>query len=191
VRLGVYIGSFNPIHLVHEKIVNILLINDLDKMIIIPTNENYHLKSKLEKFEYRYDMLKLVFNDNVIISDIEKDEYHFTYENIKILKKLYKNDEIYLIMGADNLIELNTWENYKYILDNCNFIVFERNNIDILDYINNNFTNYKNKFIIKKEISNMSSTLIRNKLKNNENVDLYLNKKVIDYIKKNNLYEVK
>lgn len=189
-KIGVYIGSFNPIHLVHEKIVNILLNEELDKIIIIPANEKYHLKKGLEEFKHRYNMINLVFSKNVIVSELEKDSYHYTCENIKTLKDMYENDDLYLIIGADNLIELNTWKNYKYLLENCNFIVFNRNEIDITEYIKNNFKNYENKFIIKKEIANISSTLIRKKLKYGEEVSLYLNEKVIEYIEKNNLYEV-
>lgn len=190
-KIGVYIGSFNPVHIVHEKIVNILLKQDLDKIIIVPNNEKYHLKNSLEEFKHRFNMLKLVFNETVTVSDIEKNKYNYTYENIEILKEKYKNDELYLIIGADNLLELNTWKNYKYLLDNCFFIVFNRNNINISDYIIENFTNYENKFIIKEPIDNISSTLIRNKLKNNESVEVYLKKEVIEYIEKNKLYEVK
>lgn len=189
-KIGIYIGSFNPVHLVHEKIVNIVL-NDVDKVIIIPTGDNYHLKSNLTSYYHRYNMLKLVFDNKIEVSNIEKDKYHFTYENIQILKDKYKNEELYLIIGADNLIELNTWKNYDYILNNCNFIVFGRDNINIEEYITNTFTNYENKFIIKEEIKNISSTLIRNKLINNENANEYLNIKVLNYIFENKLYGVK
>ena len=190
-RIGVFIGSFNPIHIIHEKIVKDLANDELDKVIVIPANEKYHLKNGLEKFEHRLNMLNLVFNSNsIIVSDLEKEEYHFTYQNIEILKKIYPLDELYLIIGADNLIELNTWKNYKYLLDTCGFVVFGRNDIKIEEYINNTFTNYSNKFIIKEEIENISSTLIRNKLKRKENVELYLNKKIIDYIYQNKLYGV-
>ena len=77
-----------------------------------------------------------------------------TYENIKTLKKIY-NDDLYLIIGADNLIELNTWKNHTYLLENCKFIVFDRNGIDVKKYIKSFFENYENKFIIKKEEENL------------------------------------
>ena len=99
-KIGIYIGSFNPVHLVHEEIVKILLKEDMDKIIVVPTNSNYHLKNGLEDFNHRFNMLNLSFDeDKIIVSDLEKDNYHFTYQNIEILKKIYPNDELYLIMG--------------------------------------------------------------------------------------------
>ena len=189
-KIGVYIGSFNPVHNVHIKIVNDLINNNImDKIIVIPASSSYHLKSGLEDFSHRHNMLKLAFNsDKVIVSELEKEKYHFTFENIMILKDLYKNDDLYLIIGADNLIELNTWKNYEYLLDNCNFIVIGRDDIDTTWYINNSFTNYKNKFIIMESIYSMSSTYIRENLNKNIVPNDCLNEKVLDYIKKNNLY---
>lgn len=190
-KLGIYIGSFNPVHLMHEEIVeNLLKEKLLDKIVVIPTNDNYHLKKGLVSFYHRFEMLKLALNnENIVISDIEKNEYHYTYENIKILKEKYPLDELYLIIGADNLFEFNTWKNYEKILDSCNLIVYGRNDLNIAYYINNNFTNYKNRFIIKEPLGELSSTLIRNNLKNNKDVKKYLSKPVIEYITKNNLYK--
>jgi len=190
-KLGVYIGSFNPVHLMHEEIVEDLLKGDfLDKVIVVPTSDKYHLKSSLVPFKHRFEMLKLVFNkESTIVSDIEKDEYHFTYENINILKEKYPNDELYLVIGADNLFEFNTWKNYMEILKNCNIIVYGRNDLNINEYINNNFTNYKNRFIIKEPVGNLSSTLVRESIKNNHNIDDYLSAPIKKYIQINNLYK--
>lgn len=188
-KIGVYIGSFNPVHKVHEGIVKELLSNEIvDKMIVIPACSSYHLKSGLESFEDRYNMLDLVFDDNVIISELEKDEYHFTYQNIEILKNNYPDDDLYLIIGADNLIELNTWKNYRYLLENCYFIVYGRNDINISEYINNSFTNYTNKFIIRESIDDVSSTKIRKLIKEGEFFISELNNEVYEYIKEHNLY---
>ena len=190
-KLGVYIGSFNPVHLIHEKIVNDLIESKVvDKIVIIPTGDKYHLKNNLIAFKYRYDMLKTTFKNlkDVIISDFERDDYNFTYQNIKLLKKLY-NDDLYLIIGADNLFQLKQWRNSNYLLENCYFVVFCRNELNVKEYINKNFTNYGNKFIIKEPLGNISSTLIRERLKNNLNVDEYISKSVKDYIFANNLYK--
>lgn len=189
-KLGIYIGSFNPVHKVHTGIVDDLLDNNVvDKVIVIPACSSYHLKSGLVSFEHRYNMLKLAFNDKVIISELEKEKYHYTCENIAILKDLYPNDDLYLIIGADNLLELNTWKNYIYLLDNCHFIVYGRDGVNIKEYLNNSFTNYSNKFIIRASIRQASSTNIRKLIKEGEPFISELDEKVYDYIKKHNLYE--
>ncbi len=189
-KIGLFIGSFNPVHNDHHKIVEIAK-SYVDKIIVIPTNEKYHLKSNLISFKHRYEMLKLVFKEeDIIVSDLEKEKYHYTYQNIKKIRKEYKNDDLFLIMGADNLLELKTWKNYRYLLNNCFFIIFKRNNIDIETLINNCFTKHLNKFIIvSSKLNDISSTLIRNKLENNEDVKVYLNESILNYIKKNNLYK--
>jgi nicotinate-nucleotide adenylyltransferase len=136
-------------------------------------------------------MLKLAFknNENIVISDIEREEYHYTYQNMAILKEKYKDDELYLIIGADNLFELNTWKNYMDLLSGNSFIVFGRNDLNIEGYINNNFTNWKNKFIIKEPVGNLSSTLIRESVKKGNNLDAYLSAPVKDYILEKHLYK--
>lgn len=188
-KIGVYIGSFNPVHKTHVLLVKSIL-NELDKIILIPAGDNYYLKNNLIDYSYRYEMLKIAFKniDKVVISNFEKEKYCYTYENIKLLKKEYPNDDLYLILGADNLSEFNTWDNYEYILKNCNFIVFGRNDIDISNCINNNFTKYKNKFIIKESLNDFSSTLIRKLLKDNKDCTKYLDEKVLKFIIDNNLY---
>ena len=191
-KIGVYIGSFNPVHLDHEEIANNLL-NDktVDKIVVVPTSDKYHLKSNLVSFNDRYKMLELAFkgNENVVISDIEREEYHYTYQNMAILKEKYKSDELYLIIGADNLFELNTWKNYIDLLNGNSFIVFGRNDLNIEEYININFTNWKNKFIIKEPVGNLSSTLIRESVKEGNNLDGYLSASVRDYILEKHLYK--
>lgn len=189
-RLGVYIGSFNPVHKAHVGIVRDLLDSDVvDNVIVIPACSSYHLKSGLVSFEHRYNMLKLALDDKVIVSELEKEKYHFTYENIEILKEQYKNDDLYLVIGADNLLELNTWKNYAYLLDNCYFIVYARNNIDMRGYINNSFTNHSNKFIIRESIKEVSSTSIRKLIKEGRTFIDELDVNVYEYIKRHNLYE--
>ena len=191
-KIGVYIGSFNPVHLDHEDIANNLL-NDktVDEIVVVPTSSAYHLKSNLVSFDDRYKMLELAFKDNknIVVSDIEREEYHYTYQNMAILKEKYYGDELYLIIGADNLFELNTWKNYLDLLNGNSFIVFGRNDLNIEEYININFTNWKNKFIIKEPVGNLSSTLIRESIKNGDNLDAYLSASVKDYILEKRLYK--
>ena len=169
------------------------LLNDktVDEIVVVPTSSAYHLKSNLVSFDDRYKMLELAFKDNknIVVSDIEREEYHYTYQNMAILKEKYYGDELYLIIGADNLFELNTWKNYLDLLNGNSFIVFGRNDLNIEEYININFTNWKNKFIIKEPVGNLSSTLIRESIKNGDNLDAYLSASVKDYILEKRLYK--
>jgi nicotinate-nucleotide adenylyltransferase len=180
-KLGVYIGSFNPVHNGHIKLVNFLLDNNyLDKVLIVATN-GYWNKNDLVDINSRIEMLKFFQNENIIIDETHND-YPYTYELMNALSNEYKNDELYLIMGADNIINFDKWMNYEELL-NYKIIVMNRNNIDINSYIKKYNTS---NFIVVNDFDfiDVSSTKIRSDLNNP-----YLDKRVLKYIKKNNLYK--
>lgn len=185
-KIGVYVGSFNPPHKGHIKIVNHLINNYLDKIIIIPTG-NYWKKIDLVNINDRINMLKFYENESVII-DNKNNNIEYTYQILNKLKKEYKEDSLNLIIGADNIVNLNKWKNYKEILT-YNLIILNRNNIKTLDYLE--MLNKKDKYIIVNDLPDIhiSSTQIRNKLKNNEkDISLYIDDCVLNYILENNLY---
>ena len=180
-KLGVYMGSFNPPHKGHIKVVNYLLDkNIVDKVLIVPTI-NYWDKNNLIDINDRINMLKFYESDNIIV-DKENNNYCYTIDLVYVLKEKYPNDELYLIIGADNIIEFHKWKNYQELLDN-KIIVMSRNNIDVLPYVEKLG---KDNFIIINDFPyiDISSTKLRNNLDSK-----YLDKKVLSYIKKNNLYE--
>ena len=185
-KIGVYVGSFNPPHKGHIKIVNHLINNYLDKIIIIPTG-NYWEKIDLVNINDRINMLKFYENESVII-DNKNNNIEYTYQILNKLKKEYKEDSLNLIIGADNIVNLNKWKNYKEILT-YNLIIINRNNIKTLDYLE--MLNKKDKYIIVNDLPDIhiSSTQIRNKLKNNEkDISIYIDDCVLNYILENNLY---
>ena len=179
-RLGVYIGSFNPVHKGHISLVQYLIDkNYVDEVLIIPT-QNYWDKNNLVSIEDRINMLKLLETDKIHI-DSSYNDIPYTSD---LMNKLSSeiNEELFLIIGADNLLRFDEWHNYKELL-NYNIIVIPRNNIDANALIKNLGDNKMTLVSNYKEM-NISSTDIRNG-KNRE----YLDTKVLEYIKKNNLYE--
>ena len=180
-KIGIFGGSFNPPHLFHKRIVTYLLDNKyLDKVIIVPVGDNYK-KRDLATFVNRYDMLNIMFNGMVEISDISNKGYEYTYEVLDYYKKEYPNDEIYFILGEDNLIDLPTWRKSDYLIDNYKFMVISRNHLNIKD---------DRDYIVRVDLDeeDISSTMIRELVKNNKNIDKYVDSKVIDYIYLHNLY---
>lgn len=182
-KLGIYVGSFNPVHKGHKYIIDYLLNKKVvDKIIVIPTG-NYWDKQDLINIRDRINMLKFYENDKVIVNET-LNEINYTYEILNELNKEYKKDKLYLIIGADNIPKFHLWKNVDEILQN-KVIVLNRDNIDIDDYINK-FKNKEN-FIVVKDFKkvNISSTQIRNNLEENKNL---LDKKIYKYIKDNDLY---
>ena len=177
-RLGVYVGSFNPVHIGHIDVANYLINNNyIDKVLIIPTLE-YWDKQNLAPLNDRINMLKLLETDLINI-DNKHNSYNYTCDLMKALSNEL-DDELYLIIGADNIINFDKWKNYKDLLK-YKIIVMKRGNIDSNGYIEKFNTN---NFIVVDdyEYIDISSTDIRNG--NNK----YLNPKVLKYIKENNLY---
>ncbi len=179
-RLGVYIGSFNPVHNGHIKLVNYLLDNQVVDKVLIVSTTGYWDKTNLVDIKKRIDMLKFFESDNIII-DQKHNNIKYTYELMRELTSEY-DDELYLIIGADNIINFDKWKNYEELL-NYKIIVMNRNNIDIDSYIKKYNTP---NFIVINDFPflDISSTEIRNNLDNE-----YLDKRVLEYIRKNNLYE--
>ena len=107
-KIGIYVGSFNPVHLGHIDTANKLIENNyVDKVYIVPTL-GYWNKHNLAPLKNRIEMLKLVSNNNIIIDDTN-NKLEFTYQIMDKYHTLMPDDEIRLIIGADNLLDFKKW----------------------------------------------------------------------------------
>lgn len=192
-KIGVFGGSFNPPHKMHLNI-GLELVNKqyVDKVIYVPTGSKYKYKNNLLPDKNRLEMLEILTKtqEYLDVNDYElKDEVVYTCETLAYFKELYPTDEIYFICGADNLSYIDKWKNGEEILNNYKIIVMKRNGEDIEELLKK-FVDYQNNIIVADvEQQDISSTDIREKLKNKENVLDVLDKYVYEYIRKNKLYE--
>ena len=188
-KIAIYGGSFNPMHIGHEKIVDYVLKNlDMDKIIIIPVGIPSHRENNLEQSDTRLKICKEIFKNNkkVEVSDIEikAEGKSYSYDTLLKLIQIYdKDNEFFEIIGEDSLKNLKTWKNYKELLNLCKFIVFRRKD-DKNTEIDSEFLNNKNIIILENEYYNISSTEIRNKVKNKEDISGLVNEKVKNLIEK-------
>lgn len=188
-RIAIYGGSFNPMHIGHEKIVDYVLNNlNMDKIIIIPVGIPSHRENNLEQSDTRLKICKEIFKGNkkIEVSDIEikSEGKSYTYDTLLKLMDLYgENNEFFEIIGEDSLKSLKTWKNYEELLKICKFIVFRRKD-DKNIQIDEEFLNNKNIIILENEYYDISSTEIRNMIKNNEDISAFVNKKVKKLIEK-------
>lgn len=188
-RIAIYGGSFNPMHIGHEKIVDYVLNNlNMDKIIIIPVGIPSHRENNLEQSDTRLKICKEIFKGNkkIEVSDIEikSEGKSYTYDTLLKLIDLYgENNEFFEIIGEDSLKSLKTWKNYEELLKICKFIVFRRKD-DKNIQIDEEFLNNKNIIILENEYYDISSTEIRNMVKNNEDISTFVNKKVKKLIEK-------
>lgn len=185
-RIGVYVGSFNPVHIVHERIMNFLIENDIvDKVLVIATGE-YWDKNDLVPLEKRIEMLKLLESENILV-DTTLNNYEYTYQILDKLKN--DKDELYLIIGGDNLPKFHLWKEVDKILEN-KVIVVERDNVDYSMYVDKFVKKENFIFVDMNNLLDVSSTCIRGFLKegNIESVKNYLRADVLTYILENDLY---
>lgn len=185
-KIGIFGGSFNPPHKMHKTIVNELLKkNYLDKVIVLPTGNQYDKKGLID-YQYRLDMLKIMFKNNkdIIVSDYEcVGNLKYTYQSLDYFQNIYPNDEIFFICGTDNLSYIDQWRNSNYIMDNYKILVIKRSGDDIDLLINK----YNNVTVADIKMKDISSTTIRNNI--TEDISKYVNKSVLNYIKDNKLYQ--
>ncbi len=184
-RVGVFVGSFDPIHKGHMHIIKYLLqYNLVDKIIVVPTGD-YWSKSMEASLEDRIQMCKLIQSKKIEISTT-LNKYEYTYQVLEELEKKYPMDYLFLIMGADNIIHFDKWKNIDHLLE-YNIIVVNRDNIDINEYVEK--FNKKDNFIVLDDFDflSISSTYIRSNIES-ENAKEFLDEKVLNYIKDKKLY---
>lgn len=188
-KIGVYVGSFNPVHKGHVQTVKYLLKNNiLDRVVIIPTLD-YWEKTGLIALPHRVAMWQYYANEQIII-DERKSHFSYTYEILNEVKKENPNDELYLIIGADNIKQFHKWKKVDEILEN-HVMIMPRDGIDVNVF----FKRYKkkDKFIIANGFKNLdiSSTFIRENLQNRnmKKLENIIDHEVLDYIINNNLYK--
>lgn len=194
-RLGFYGGCFNPPTKAHIELAKKALKEcGLYQVVFVPIGDLYE-KEKLEKGIHRYNMLEIAckHEEGLEVSDIEinSDKLYKAIDIFTILKENHKEDEIFFLMGADNLERLPLWKDSDILISDFNYIVFDRGLNTARNTIENNefFKNHTEKFKIVQndEYTKCSSTNIREQIKNGEKPN-DLNEDIYNYIRENNLY---
>jgi nicotinate-nucleotide adenylyltransferase len=191
-KIGLYFGTFNPIHVGHLIIANHMAENsDLEQIWLVVTPHNPHKqKSTLLDDYQRLHLVHLATEDYPKIkpSDIEFKlaQPNFTVHTLAHLKDHFPQHEFSLIMGEDNLNSLHKWKNFEYILENHNLYVYPR--VSVNDE-NNDLLNHVRVHKVAAPIVEISSTFIRENIKSKKNFRPLLPEKVWEYIDHNNLYK--
>jgi nicotinate-nucleotide adenylyltransferase len=128
-------------------------------------------------------------NDNIMVSDYElKSEVVYTIDTLKHFKEEYPNDEICFICGLDNFSYIDKWKNGEEILTNYKIVVINRDGNDLEELLVK-YDKYKDNIIISNmEMKDISSTYIRDNIKEIDKVKEYIDEDVLRYIQENNLY---
>lgn len=189
----VFGGSFNPITQAHLMVAQSIVNNveNVSKVIFVPVGDKYPKKGLISS-EHRLNMLKLAIEDNsdfeINTYEVDADKRLYTIETLDYIKSLYPNEEIALLVGADKIHEIGRWKQSKRLMGEYKILSIGRDSIDINKLIKD--LNYnKDTFITFDAVDcNISSTFIRNNIKNNKSINYLTDKKVVEYIKSNKLY---
>jgi len=183
-RIGLLGGTFDPIHNGHIAIAKTAIQQlKLDKLLLIPAGNPWQ-KSEFSDSKHRLEMVKKAGNDleKVEVSDIEvnKTGPTYTFETLQELHKKYPNSELILILGSDAIAGFDTWKEPNLVKTLARIYVVQRAG---------DFTQDWHFDRIQMPSIEISSTEIREKVKNNESISELVPKSVNEYISANGLYK--
>ncbi|TAD99538.1 MAG: nicotinate-nucleotide adenylyltransferase [Bacteroidetes bacterium] len=189
-NIGLFFGSFNPIHIGHLIIANIAVQSaDIQKVCFVISPQNPFKKSKglLHEFD-RYDLVQRAISDNpkFMLSDVEFNlpKPSYTIDTLSVLQQKFPQDSFQLILGEDNLEHFTKWKEYQKILDNFGLLVFPRPNSQIDKKIENSPNIRK----INAPLLDISATFIRNAIKNNQSIKYLVTENVEQMILSKRFY---
>lgn len=188
-KIGLFFGSFNPIHIGHKIIANYMAeFYDLSKVTFVVSPQNpFKEKTSLLDQNHRLQIIRqeIENNNKLDVSDIEFNmpKPSYTIDTLVRLKEKNPENKYVVIMGADNLKNLHKWKNYKQILEDYLIYVYPRTGIEI-----DNF--HKNIHILK-EVPQMeiSAAFIRKSIRDKRDVSYLIPEKAWKYIDEMNFYK--
>jgi nicotinate-nucleotide adenylyltransferase len=197
-KIGILGGTFDPIHNAH------LLLGEaareqfgLDRVIFIPNNLEHHKnRTGLTPGDIRYQMVKMAISDNPYFTcsrlEIDKPDGTYTYNTIQELKLMYPGDELYLILGGDSIIDIDSWYRADELMKSCSILAAVRT-IDDLPALDKKRRELATHFdadikIMTFNRMDISSTEIRQKVKMGRSVRYLMPDECIEFMCIKGLY---
>lgn len=183
-KIGLFFGSFNPIHIGHLIIANTIVdTTDLDEVwfVVSPHNPLKKSSTLLHEFD-RYDLVRAAINDNLKfkVSDIE---FHlpkpsYTIDTLIHIQEKYPKDQFALIIGEDNLDQFPKWKNYESILKYFSLYVYPRPHSN-----NSPLKEHANVRMVESPLLDISATFIRQSIKKGFSIKYLVPERVEDMIR--------
>lgn len=188
-KVGLFFGSFNPIHIGHLALANYFAeFTDLEQIWFVVTPHNpLKTKNNLLNDYKRYELVQLAIDDysKFKASNIEFDlpQPNYTIHTLAHLNEKYPTHDFVLIMGEDNLDSFGKWKNYETILEYYEVYVYPRPG-----YSTQKFKDHPNVKMVDAPMVEISSTFIRDSIKNKKDIRFFLPEKVWKEIDEYHLY---
>ena len=188
-KIGLFFGSFNPIHVGHLIIGNTMATGtDLEQVwyVVSPQNPFKKNKSLLHEFD-RYDMVAKAIADNhkLKVTDIEfsMPKPSYTIDTLTKLQEKFPQHTFKLIIGEDNLAQFKNWKNYQAILDYYGLYVYARPNAEPHDFHSHSAVKF-----ITAPMLDISATYIRECIKTNKSIKYMVPETVEEMIYRKKYY---
>ncbi len=182
-NIGLYFGSFNPIHIGHLIVANVMAEN-LERVwfVVSPQNPFKQTKSLLHEFD-RYEMVEKAIQDNhkFQVSDVEfsMPKPSYTIDTLTYLSEKFPQHRFKLIMGSDNLVKFPKWKNYQQILDNYGLLVYPRPKAEESELMNHDRVK-----VIDTPMLDISASFIRQAIRDKRSIRYLVPEVVAIYIDK-------
>ena len=194
-KIGLFFGSFNPIHVGHLVIANHIAHSGMvDEVwfVVSPQNPFKKKKSLLEEY-HRLALVNEAIDENPKLksSDIEftMPQPSYTADTLAFLIDKYPENEFSLIMGEDNIKSFHKWKNYEVILKNHSVLVYPRVGVDEDLKAKSEILSHKSVHVLEDiPIMDISASYIRNQIKEGKTVAYLLTDKVAKYVDEMNFY---
>ncbi len=199
-RIGVFGGTFNPPHLGHLRLAQAAKAQcALDTVLIMPANIPPHKQAHdLVASNERLALCRLTFSDDgFVVSDLElrRTGKSYTVDTMHALRDAFPGDELFLIIGSDMLLSFDRWYRWQEILSLCTLIVLSRDDDISPDtlrvYANETLglTEGESYHVLLLEPMELSSTMIRETIRQGGDASDYLTAQATAYIKEKGLYQ--
>lgn len=189
-KIGLFFGSFNPVHVGHMIIANYMATHtDLHQvwMVVSPHNP-LKPKNGLAKDHDRLHLVQLAIGDNPLLraSNVEFNlpKPSYTIDTLAFLKEKHPDKQFALIMGGDNLATITKWKNYEILLRDYEIYLYKRPNYDLGE-----FGNHPNVKHFEAPMLEISATYIRQCIKDGKSVQYLLPDAVFKYLEEGNFYK--
>lgn len=197
-KIGILGGTFSPPHLGHLLLAQEAMEKaELSKVIFIPCGNPPHKDAEtVIDAHLRFEMVRRAIDKNpdFEISDIEfySDEPSYTAKTLEKLREIYKGDELFFIVGADSLCNIEKWYHPERIFANAGIIAAYRGGEDLSAFyaaVEHCKSKYGAKILAVEMTVNMSSSDIRKRVNRGMSVRYMLSPEVIEYIEENGIYK--
>ncbi len=189
-KIGLFFGSFNPVHVGHMIIANHMVQHtDLKEVWLVVTPHNpFKKKISLANDHDRLHLVNLAIGDNHSLkaSNIEFSlpKPSYTIDTLTYLKERNPSHEYVLLMGGDNLATFHKWKNYETILNNHEIYVYRRPNYELGD-----LQSHPKVLLVEAPLMHISASFIRQSIKNKKSVQYLVPDKVFEYLDNSTLYK--